>query len=410
MDFSRGQRAKMQDVIGGNKKFDISPAVESRGLSIDYSIFGVDSAGKLAGDEYMCFYNQPLTPCGGVRFSQGGGSQFFSIDLTVLPPKIDRLVVTASIDGSGTMSEITSGNVTFNVNGILASRFSFSGSVFTSERALILCEVYRKDGFWRFSATAQGFADGLDALVRHYGGDVAETSPSSTRPTSISQPIPHQRTVQVSPLTEIFKQNTPASQTTTVVQKNFSPQPMPSVSLVKGQKISLEKQAGVPLTKVIMGLGWDVREDDCDIDLDASCVMFDESKKELDAVYFGQLKSKDGSIKHTGDNLTGEGEGDDERIIVDLSKVPGNVKHLVFVVTSYQGDTFDEVNNAFCRLVNQANHKEIARYDISCLTSHTALIVAKLYRENSEWKMQALGVNCDGEVYDEIVTDIIRVI
>ncbi|MFZ4856758.1 MAG: TerD family protein [Desulfuromonadaceae bacterium] len=180
---------------------------------------------------------------------------------------------------------------------------------------------------------------------------------------------------------------------------------MPSVSLVKGQKISLEKQAGAPLKKIIMGLGWDVSDDDYDIDLDASCVMFDKRKNVVDAVYFGQLESKEGSIVHTGDNLTGQGDGDDEQIIVDLSRVPENVKYLVFVVNSYQGDTFDEVDDAFCRIVNQSNNKEIARYNISCQGSYTALIMAKLYREDNEWKMQALGVNCDGEVYDEVIPD-----
>lgn len=423
MDLSRGQRAKIQDVVGGTTKFDVSPAIESHGLSLDYSVFGVDATGKLAGDEYMCFYNQPSTPCGGVRFSQSGGYQTFSIDLNSLPPKIDRLVLTASIDGSGTMSQITSGNVHFKVNGSPASRFSFTGTDFTSERALILGEVYRKDGIWRFSATAQGFAGGLDALVKHYGGEVAEAAQSSSPPSSASATIAHQSAaLQTAPqqpaqkqslfsrLTEGLKQSPPESQATSPSPQYSAPKPMPSVSLVKGQKISLEKQAGAPLKKVIMGLGWDVSDDDYDIDLDASCVMFDDSKEMVDAVYFGQLKSDDGSIKHTGDNLTGEGDGDDEQIIVDLSRVPENVKYLVFVVNSYQGDTFDEVDNAFCRIVNQSNNKEIARYNISCQGSYTALIMAKLYREDNGWKMQALGVYCDGQVFDEVIPDMICVL
>ena len=133
-----------------------------------------------------------------------------------------------------------------------------------------------------------------------------------------------------------------------------------SVNLVKGQKISLEKEAGGKLNKVVMGLGWDVKKKKGflgfgggkgNIDLDASCVLFDEQGNMADAVWFRQLKSKDGSIVHTGDNVTGEGEGDDEQIIVDLTKVPPNIKTLVFVVSSFRGQTFGDVENAFYSII-----------------------------------------------------------
>ena len=118
-----------------------------------------------------------------------------------------------------------------------------------------------------------------------------------------------------------------------------------AVTLTKGQKISLEKESGGALTRVVMGLGWDpvkkktgfFSKKPASIDLDASCVLFDENKSNLDSVSFKQLKSKDGSITHTGDNLTGEGEGDDEQIIVNLDQVPERVKYLVFTVNSFQG-------------------------------------------------------------------------
>src|ERR1700754_103512 len=123
-----------------------------------------------------------------------------------------------------------------------------------------------------------------------------------------------------------------------------------AISLAKGQKISLDKEAGKALSKVVMGLGWDAKKSKGflgfggsapDIDLDASCVLFDEQKQPLDAVYFRQLRSKDGSITHTGDNRTGDGDGDDEQIIVELSKVPPNVKTLMFTVNSFTNITFD---------------------------------------------------------------------
>jgi tellurium resistance protein TerZ len=194
-----------------------------------------------------------------------------------------------------------------------------------------------------------------------------------------------------------------------------------AVNLTKGQKISLEKEAGGGLTKVVMGLGWDMAKksgggglfgmfgggSNDSIDLDASCLMFDEAKNLLDAVYFGQLNSKDNSIHHTGDNLTGEGDGDDEQIVVDLSRVPGNVKTLVFTVSSFRGQTFDQVANAFCRIVNQANGKEIAKYALSSQGPHTAQIMAKLYRHNGEWKMAALGENCNGRTFRDMLPSVV---
>jgi tellurium resistance protein TerZ len=185
-----------------------------------------------------------------------------------------------------------------------------------------------------------------------------------------------------------------------------------SVNLQKGQKISLEKEAGGALNQVTMGLGWDAIKKGGffgfgarteSIDLDASCVMFDEANRPVDVVWFRQLKSLDGSIVHTGDNRTGAGDGDDEQIIVDLSRVPGNVKSLVFTVNSFTGQNFSQVENAFCRLVNTANQQEVARYDLSVQGAHTAQIMARLYRHNGEWKMHAIGENGKGRTFDELL-------
>jgi tellurium resistance protein TerZ len=183
-----------------------------------------------------------------------------------------------------------------------------------------------------------------------------------------------------------------------------------SINLVKGQKISLEKESGVKLNKIIMGLGWDPKRKGANIDLDASCLIFDENKNILDCVYFGQLKSKDGSIKHTGDNLTGEGEGDDEQIIVNLDKVHQAVKFLVFTVNSFQGQSFNEVDNAFCRIVNEKGKAEIARYTLSGGGAHNAMIMAKVYRHQGEWKMHAMGEPANGRVVTELVPAIIPIL
>lgn len=186
-----------------------------------------------------------------------------------------------------------------------------------------------------------------------------------------------------------------------------------AVNLQKGQKISLEKEAGGALSRVTMGLGWDVAKSKGffgfgggqgqPVDLDASVVMFDESNRPVDVVWFRQLKSKDGSIVHTGDNRTGAGEGDDEQIIVDLRMVPPSVKSLVFTVNSFTGQNFSTVQNAFCRIFDTNSNKEIARYDLSVQGSHTAQIMAKLYRHNGEWKMHAIGENGNGRTFDDLM-------
>jgi tellurium resistance protein TerZ len=187
------------------------------------------------------------------------------------------------------------------------------------------------------------------------------------------------------------------------------------ISLQKGQKISLEKEAGGALSRVFMGLGWDAAKSKGllgglfggggggSIDLDASCILFDERNQKVDVVWFRQLQSRDGSIRHTGDNLTGEGEGDDEQIIVDLTRVPAHVKSLIFVVNNFTGQDFSRVENAFCRLVNAANDQEIARYNLSCTGNHTAMIMAKVYRHNNEWKMHAIGETGQGRTYDQLL-------
>lgn len=188
------------------------------------------------------------------------------------------------------------------------------------------------------------------------------------------------------------------------------------VSLEKGQKINLEKTDGSSLQQIFLGVGWDVAKSkgffgfgggSDDIDLDASCILFDENKQPLDVVYFGQLRSKDGSIQHSGDNLTGEGEGDDEVIRVNLNAVPAAAKSLVFTVSSFRGQTFEKVNNAFCRLVDQSTRQEVARYSLSTQGAHTGLIIAKIYRHNGAWKMHAIGENVHGRTFNDIIPHIL---
>ncbi|MEU9347711.1 TerD family protein [Streptomyces sp. NPDC048278] len=171
------------------------------------------------------------------------------------------------------------------------------------------------------------------------------------------------------------------------------------ISLAKGGNVSLSKEAP-GLSAVVIGLGWDVRTTTgADYDLDASALLCDASGRVVSDqhfVFYNNLTSPDGSVEHTGDNLTGEGEGDDESIKVNLAAVPGGVAKIVFPVSIHdadaRGQSFGQVRNAFIRVVNQANGQEIARYDLSeDASSETAMVFGELYRHGGEWKFRAVG-------------------
>ena len=171
------------------------------------------------------------------------------------------------------------------------------------------------------------------------------------------------------------------------------------VSLAKGGNVSLTKEAP-GLTAVIVGLGWDVRSTTgADFDLDASALLCNEAGRVVSDqhfVFFNNLKSPEGSVEHSGDNLTGGGDGDDEQIKVDLAAVPANVAKVVFPVSIYDADArlqnFGQVRNAFIRVVNQANGAEVARYDLSeDASSETAMVFGELYRHGADWKFRAIG-------------------
>lgn len=191
-----------------------------------------------------------------------------------------------------------------------------------------------------------------------------------------------------------------------------------AVSMSKGQSVSLKKADGGTLTKVRMGLGWDARtvrtlfgrEKQQAIDLDASCLMFDAQRALVDQVWFSQLRSKDGALVHLGDNRTGAGDGDDESIVVDLTAVHPAVQTLVFVVNSYSGETFSQIENAFCRLIDSSNEAEVARYDLSGSGPHTAQIMAKLTRDGSGWTMTALGVRTQGRTIRDMLPAVSQVL
>ena len=180
-----------------------------------------------------------------------------------------------------------------------------------------------------------------------------------------------------------------------------------AISLQKGQRISLNKVAP-SLNAAFIGLGWDVNATDTgyDFDLDASAFLLNANEKMISDehfIFYNNLTSPDAgkSVKHMGDNLTGEGEGDDEVIIVDLRKIPADVERIVVTVTIHEADkrkqNFGQVKNAFVRLVDVETKDEILRYDLEeDFSIETALIMAEIYRKNNEWRMNAVGAGYQG--------------
>lgn len=177
------------------------------------------------------------------------------------------------------------------------------------------------------------------------------------------------------------------------------------VSLQKGQKVSLTK--GNPgLKNVVVGLGWDVNAFDTggDFDLDAAAFLLTDSgkvSKSEDFVFYGNLAHPSGSVTHQGDNLTGVGEGDDEQIKIDLSKVPENVTKIAFTVTIYEPEkrkqNFGQINNAFIRIYNEENGEEMLRYDLGeDFSIETAAVFGELYKNGAEWKFNAIGSGFQG--------------
>ncbi|WNS73914.1 TerD family protein [Bacillus sp. DTU_2020_1000418_1_SI_GHA_SEK_038] len=198
-----------------------------------------------------------------------------------------------------------------------------------------------------------------------------------------------------------------------------------AINLQKGQRVDLTK--GNPgLSKILVGLGWDPVQSrggggllgslfggggGANIDCDASVIMLDENDKirnNSDVIYFGNLKSKDGSIQHTGDNLTGDGDGDDEQILIDLSRVPAQVQKLVFVVNIYdcvkRKQHFGMIQNAFIRIVNSANNQEMIHYNLTDnYSGKTCLVVGEIYRHGADWKFAAVGTGTSSPGLADVV-------
>ncbi|MFC3576151.1 TerD family protein [Streptomyces yaanensis] len=365
-------------------------------VRLDVSALLLTSDGKVRSDDDFIFYNQPSGP--GVTYRSGGGTSpdSITVDTTAVPPGIEKIVVTASPDAAGQTFQGIEPTATIrnaDDNSVLAT---FTPPQLGTETALVVVEVYLRGGVWKARAVGQGYANGLAGIATDFGVTVEEPAQAPAAP---PQPVaPPQATVQppvappAPPLTTPPAPAAPAA----------PPAPAPGagkinldkgrVSLQKNQTVSLVKGGRPLLSQVKMGLGWEPAFRGKDIDLDASVIAYGPQRNHIDSCYFGKLSILNGAVKHSGDNLTGEGGGDDEVIAVDLGRIPQEVTGLVFTVNSFSGQKFTEVAKAYCRLVDAATDQELVRFDLTSAEPQTGVMMAKLIRQFSgEWEMTAMG-------------------
>jgi stress response protein SCP2 len=369
---------------------------------VDASALLLQPTGKVASDADFVFYNQPVHASGAVR--HGGktpGADVIEADLAAVPAAVDRVVLAGSADG-GTFGQVPGLElVVTSSSGEELARFPMTAG---TETAFVTGELYRRGSDWKLRAVGQGYASGLAGLATDFGISVDEPAAAPTPPPPLPPPPPG----YVPPPFPAAPPPPPAA--------GYPPPAYPPpvaaaplnldkgrVSLVKAQRVSLVKTGAPPLTRVIMGLGWDPARRGKRIDLDASCIAFDPSGGKLAMVWFTNLSDFHGALRHTGDNLTGAGEGDDEQIKVDLGALPPNVHSLVFTINSFSGQKFTDVARAFCRLVDETTGQELVRFDLSDSQPSTGVLMAMLRRTGTVWEMRAIGEFHDGRTVKKLV-------
>ncbi|MET7776826.1 MULTISPECIES: TerD family protein [Streptomyces] len=362
-------------------------------VRLDVSGLLLTADGKVRSDDDFIFYNQPTGP--GVTYRSGGGAapDAITVDTGAVPPGIEKIVVTASPDAAGQTFQGIEPTATIrnaDDNSVLGS---FTPPQLGTETALVVVEIYLRNGAWKARAVGQGYANGLAGIATDFGVSVEEPAPAPVAPpvqapAPVAPPAPAMQ-APVAPPAPAAPPAPPAAPPIGAGKINLD---KGRVSLQKNQTVSLVKGGRPLLSQVKMGLGWEPAYRGKDIDLDASVIAYGPQRNHIDSCYFGKLSIINGAIKHSGDNLTGEGGGDDEVIVVDLGRLPQDVTGLVFTVNSFSGQKFTEVAKAYCRLLDAATGEELVRFDLTSAEAQTGVMMAKMIKQFSgEWEMTAMG-------------------
>ncbi|MCM6772364.1 TerD family protein [Nocardia sp. CDC159] len=318
---------------------------------VDVAALLLDAAGRVRGEGDLIFYNKPTGP--GLRLMPGD-EPALALELRRVPADVDHVRVVVTLDdrqahfGDYPPTELR----IVDPAGNMLYQYLIEG--LGPESTVIAFDLDRVGADWQVRVLGHGYAAGFEALVKAHGVPIGG--------------VPGEQWVYRGPAV-----------------------------LNPGQEISLQEIRKGELTMVKLGLQWDPVKvhsarglRDVEIDLDASALLF-VGHDLVDFAFYYQLSSRNGAVRHSGDNVTGEGKGDDEIITVDLSRLPAQVSSLVFVVTSYAGHTFERLRNAFWRLIDGTTNAELARGNLRAGGQHTGMIVAKVYRDDATWRLAAIG-------------------
>ncbi|MER8237191.1 TerD family protein [Streptomyces sp. NPDC094049] len=361
-------------------------------LDVSGLLLGAD--GKVRSDDDFIFYNQPSGP--GVTYRSGGGTapDAILVDTAALPAGVERIVVTASPDAAGQTFQGVEPTATLRNADDGSVLATFTPPRLANETALVVVELYLRNGAWKARAVGQGYANGLAGIATDFGVSVDDTpaaAPAAPAPAAQAAPPVAAPVAPADPRIAAPVPPAPPAAAAPVSTGKINLD-KGRVSLQKNQTVSLVKNGRPLLSQVKMGLGWEPAYRGKDIDLDASVIAYGPQRNHLDSCYFGKLAILGGSVKHSGDNLTGEGAGDDEVIVVDLGRLPAEATGLVFTVNSFSGQKFTEVAKAYCRLMDAATGEELVRFDLTTAEPQTGVMMAKLIKQFSgEWEMTAMG-------------------
>ncbi|WP_405800185.1 TerD family protein [Streptomyces sp. NBC_01506] len=375
-------------------------------VRLDVSGLLLTADGKVRSDDDFIFYNQPTGP--GVTYRSGGGTapDAIVVDTSAVPAGIEKIVVTASPDAAGQSFQGIEPTATIRNADDGSALATFTPPNLGAETALVVVEVYLRNGAWKVRAVGQGYANGLSGIATDFGVSVEEPAAPAAAPQAPQAPVapmapgPPSAPVPPPAMADPRIASAPVAPAPPVPPAPPSPPQATGkinldkgrVNLQKNQTVSLVKGGAPLLTQVKMGLGWEPAFRGKDIDLDASVIAYGPNRNHLDSCYFGKLTILGGSVKHSGDNLTGEGAGDDETIVVDLGRLPAEATGLVFTVNSFTGQKFNEVAKAYCRLLDARTGEELVRFDLTGAEPQTGVIMAKLIKQfTGEWEMTAVG-------------------
>lgn len=322
------------------------------------------------------------------------------VDTAAVPPGIEKIVVTASPDAAGQTFQGVEPTATVRNADDGSALATFTPPQLGAETALVVIEIYLRNGAWKARAVGQGYANGLAGIATDFGVSVEEPAAPVAPPAPVA-PAPVAAAPVAPVAAPVDPRIAPPAPAAPPAPRRPPPRPRARGRSTWTRAGSTSRRtrpcpSSRAAPRCSRGSGWASVGKPAfrgkDIDLDASVIAYGPNRNHLDSCYFGKLTILNRAIKHSGDNLTGEGAGDDEVIMVDLGRIPAEATDLVFTVNSFTGQKFNEVAKAYCRLIDDASGEELVRFDLTGAEPQTGVMMAKLIKQfTGEWEMTAMG-------------------